>query len=371
MIETRRVMALLREGEWVRDTYEVERFLGEGAFAEVYRVNHRFLGRQALKMFKRAGMQMEEIKKMLGEATLLSKIGHPNIVRVFDANVLERGGICHGYFTMENVSGGTLDKFWKSHGSKFVPVETTVELLMQVCRGLCVAHGEDPPIIHRDIKPQNILIGYEATGLRARLSDFGLARQVDSLTLMASAAGTLAFKPPEVFANKKADSPRADIYALGVTLYMLLTDRFPYEIDEGIGWASVETFDAKVLPPSSINFDVDQQLDDVVMKCIVKESSHRFKNANELLAALSKWKRPAVDAKNMSLSDNAKKLFGDVDQGDAKGAQRLVREAMKMAQEEGKLMEAADMMEEAFNKAPGIREKYASRIKLWRAGISM
>ena|SRR5947209_346103 len=100
-------MRLLEEGQTVRDTYEVERFLGEGAFAEVYRVKHRFLGRQAMKVFKRVGMNLEEIHEMLGEAILLSRIGHPNIVRVFDANVLEAAqGTC-GYFTMENIPGGS------------------------------------------------------------------------------------------------------------------------------------------------------------------------------------------------------------------------------------------------------------------------
>src|SRR5213592_2252875 len=98
-------MRLLEEGQTVRDTYEVERFLGEGAFAEVYRVKHRFLGRQAMKVFKRVGMNLEEIHEMLGEAILLSRIGHPNIVRVFDANVLAAAqGTC-GYFTMEHLPG--------------------------------------------------------------------------------------------------------------------------------------------------------------------------------------------------------------------------------------------------------------------------
>jgi len=101
-------MRLLEEGQTVRDTYEVERFLGGGAFAEVYRVKHRFLGRQAMKVFKRVGMNLEEIHEMLGEAILLSRIGHPNIVRVFDANVLEAAqGTC-GYFTMENIPGGAV-----------------------------------------------------------------------------------------------------------------------------------------------------------------------------------------------------------------------------------------------------------------------
>src|SRR6267378_3458869 len=107
-------MGLLEEGQIISDTYEVERFLGEGAFAEVYRVKHRFLGRQAMKVFKRVGMNLDEIHDMLGEATLLSRINHPNIVRVFNADVLEISqGTC-GFFTMENVPGGSLDKFWRS-----------------------------------------------------------------------------------------------------------------------------------------------------------------------------------------------------------------------------------------------------------------
>src|SRR5215471_6692482 len=113
-LQSTNTMALLVDGQIVRETYEVERFLGEGAFAEVYRVRHRFLGRQAMKVFKRVGMSVKEIEAMLGEAIMLSKIGHPNIVRVFDANVLETAsGLC-GYFTMENVAGGSLEKFWHS-----------------------------------------------------------------------------------------------------------------------------------------------------------------------------------------------------------------------------------------------------------------
>jgi serine/threonine protein kinase len=141
-------MGILSEGQNIRDTYEVERFLGEGAFAEVFRVRHRFLGRQAMKVFKAAGMTLSDIEDMLGEAIMLSKIGHPNIVRVFDANTVDTPKGLYGYFTMENVPGGSLEKFWQSHGTTFVPVETAVDLMKQVCRGLSVAHREQPPIVH-------------------------------------------------------------------------------------------------------------------------------------------------------------------------------------------------------------------------------
>jgi len=170
-----RVMRLLREGQIVRSTYEVERFIGEGAFAEVYRVKHRFLGRQAMKVLKMAGMTLAETHEMLGEAIILSRISHPNIIKVYDADLTDTAhGEC-AFFTMEYVAGGSLESFWKSFGAAFVSVETAIEIVRQVCRGLTVAHGEKPPIVHRDIKPQNILVGYDASGLRARLTDFGLA----------------------------------------------------------------------------------------------------------------------------------------------------------------------------------------------------
>src|ERR1700675_4901787 len=103
---------LLSEGQTIRGTYEVERLLGEGAFAEVYRVRHRFLGRQAMKVFKTAGMSVEDTERALEEAILLSRLGHPNIIRVFDANVLDTPDGPRGFFTMEYVAGGSLDQLW-------------------------------------------------------------------------------------------------------------------------------------------------------------------------------------------------------------------------------------------------------------------
>ena len=199
-------MRYLEEGAVIRNTYEVERFLGEGAFAEVYRVKHRFLGRQAIKIFKSPGMAREAADRLFAEAILLSQMGHPNIIRVFDAGLVDTAhGEC-AYMTMEYVAGGTLEDYWKSFGSAFVSIGSAVELLRQVCRGLSVAHGSQPPIVHRDLKPQNILVGYDGTGLRARISDFGLAKGANPMTLLVSAQGTTRFKAPEVFRDPMGDS---------------------------------------------------------------------------------------------------------------------------------------------------------------------
>lgn len=366
-------MPLLADGQVIRDTYEVERFLGEGAFAEVYRVRHRFLGRQAMKVFKRAGITLDEIHEMLSEAILLSRIGHPNIIRVFDANVFDASrGVC-GYFTMEHVSGGSLDKFWHSYGVQFVPVETTVELMKQVCRGIAQGHHEKPPIIHRDIKPQNILVGYETDGLRARVSDFGLAKKVNPLTLLATAAGTLAFKPPEAFSERKGDSRAADVWAIGTTMYLLLTDQLPFDIPSDVRWGTKNLFDKEIVPPTQINPDVDRGLDTMVLKALQKQPENRYPTATELLDSLERWRpmppEAAQRAKTTS-SEPSKSVLGMPSPADEKLAQDLARRAFK-ARQDGRLAEAADLMEEAFNKSPHLRERYASQVKLWRCGISM
>jgi len=368
-------MPILQEGQIISSTYEVERFLGEGAFAEVYRVRHKFFGRQAMKVFKRLGMTSEEIEETMGEAILLSRIKHPNIVQVFDANTFDTPkGIC-GYFTMENVSGGSLHQFWRSHGGSLVPVETTIEIMRQVCRGLDVAHNEKPPIIHRDIKPQNILVGYEANGLRARVSDFGLAKKVNPLTLLATAAGTLAFKPPETFAKAKADSCAADVWALGVTLYLLLTDQLPYEIDPDLGWSNKAAFEKKYDPPSNWNVEVDPKLEKIVLRCMETEQERRYQTAGELLEALEGWRKPTTKQesshKSMPSSAMTKSVLGAHSPINHKEAQKMAGEAIKKAREEGRLFEAADLMEEAFNKSPSLRERYANQVRLWRCGISM
>lgn len=366
-------MPLLETGQIIRDTYEVERLLGEGAFAEVYRAKHRFLGRHAMKVFKRVGMTVVEIEEMLGEAIMLSRIGHPNIVRVFDANVIESDkGLC-GYFTMEYVPGGSLDKFWRSHGTKFVPVETSVDLMRQVCRGLSVAHRESPPVIHRDIKPQNILVGYEAEGLRARVSDFGLAKRVNPLTLLATAAGTLAFKPPEAFTETKGDSCAADVWAIGTTLYLLLTDQLPYKMPDDLGWGSKGLFQGEYTPATEINPDANKALDKIIATALSPKPSDRYPTAREFLRALDSWRpgNSSVVGKKTPQSEVSKAAIG------GKQATQNQSEAEKMAKEaialkkDGRLGDAADMMEEAFNKWPELRDKFAHQVKLWRCGISM
>jgi serine/threonine protein kinase len=366
-------MAILIEGEIIRDTYEVERLLGEGAFAEVYRVKHRFLGRQAMKVFKRVGMSLGEIHEMLGEAVLLTHLKHPNIISVSNADIFETPrGTC-GFFTMEHVPGGSLDKFWRSHGAQIVPIPTTIDLVKQICRGIALAHREKPPIIHRDIKPQNILVGYEADGLRARVSDFGLAKKVNPLTLLATAAGTLTFKPPEAFSERKGDSCAADVWAIGATLYLLLTDKVPVEMPANVSWGTKNLFDKPLTPPSQINPDVNGALDTITLTALSKRAADRYPTAKEMLTALENWRpsTPNSPTRPKPVStEPSKSVLGLQSPANDVIAQDLAQKAFK-ANRAGHLAEAADLMEEAFNKSPEMRQKYAHQVKMWRCGVSM
>lgn len=361
-------MELLNEGRRIGDSYEVERFLGQGAFAQVYRVQHRFLGRQAMKVFKRVGTP-EQTEEMLGEAILLSKIGHPNIVRVFDAGTVETArGRC-GFFTMEYVAGGNLWNFWQSHEDRRVGIADAVRILGQICGGLAVAHGKTPPIIHRDITPQNILVGYDRDGLRVRVSDFGLARQVDLLTGLASAKGTLAFKAPETLRYGRGDSPAGDVWAVGMIAYLLLTDTLPYSDTRSpitfFGAPRSEALEA----PRAINSDVDEDLSGIVLAALEPNPRNRIRDAAELGKALSAWESRGPADPGEHTPRAAAQVLGHRPRVDEEEARGQAARALTLAHQAGSLREAADLLEEACNRSARVRSEYEPRLRLWRKGV--
>ena len=361
---------ILAVSEMIRDTYEVERLLGEGAFAEVYRVKHRFMGRQAMKVFKATGATMKELECALDEALLLSRIRHPNIIEVFDANLLKTKKGQYGYFTMTYVPGGTLERHWQSFRNRLMPVEQVVEVVRQMCRGLAVAHSATPPIMHRDIKPQNVLVGIGANGLHVRLSDFGLAKAVNPLSLLVSAKGTLGFKPPESLDN--IDSCAADIWAVGTTLYLLLTDELPFPMLGQRDVKDASRFLRPLRPPSVYNVGVDSGLESIIYRCLAAKAADRYPDAMALLADLEKWE-PGFGAANTSFSQSQrgeKSAISEDSPYDFKAeAATTLKEAMQAAQNPTNLMAAADLLEEAISKDPTLRDRYQPQLMLWRKGI--
>jgi serine/threonine-protein kinase len=363
-------MSLLEPGAVIRDTYEVERQIGEGAFAEVYRVRHRFLGRQAMKVFKVPGATGQEIERDIDEALLLSRVKHPNIVELYDANVLEARGGRHGYLTMTYMPGGTLDRYWRSFGSALMPVPEVIELMKQVCRGLDVAHRSEPPIIHRDIKPQNVLVGFTADGVYVRLSDFGLAKSVNPLTRLASARGTISFKPPESLEG--LDSCAADIWSVGTMMYVLLTDQLPVPALNEDEFQDPARFKRPIRPLRVFNINVDAALESVVFRCLAMEPEDRYPAAGELLKDLEKWKPAAAEtpASVSSFHRSSKDVVGHVSPHDLRReAAEALAQAHDVARDPTQLWAAADLLEEALSKDPGLRETYDAQLGLWRKGV--
>jgi len=358
---------LLNEDEEIHDIYKVDRFLGEGAFAEVYRVKHRFLGRQAMKVFKAPSPQLDEIERNLAEAMILSKIGHPNIIRVFDAGILQTSAGQRGYFTMEYVPGGTLESLWSSYQDSYIPVQDTINIVGQVCRGMIAAHSQHPPIVHRDIKPQNILVGYDVEGLRIRISDFGLAKAVNPLTLLASARGTPVFKPPECLYNM--DSCAADVWSIGVTLYLLLTDRLPFPVESRIDLSTGKCWKKKLVPASGYNPRVDDRLESVISRCLKLNPTERYANAMELLDDLRLCEPSKSIAGSEGNADERKSALGATAKPRGGNPERMATEAVKLSRDPSRLREAADLLEEALIEQSSLREKYEYQLKLWRRGI--
>ncbi|MEA2081097.1 MAG: serine/threonine-protein kinase [Pseudomonadota bacterium] len=361
-------MRLLQEGDRIRDTYEVERLLGEGAFAEVYRVRHRFMGHQALKLFKAPGATIADIERDLAEALLLSAIRHPNIVEVYDANLLETPRGNFGYFTMTYVSGGSLEQYWKSFGSELMLVDQSVEIIRQICRGLAVAHAATPPIVHRDIKPANILVGFDTSGLHTRLTDFGLAKAVNPLTLLATSRGTIGFKPPESLNN--VDSRAADIWGVGATLYLLLTDQMPFPSLGQRDTGNANRFLRPLRLPSLYNIRVDSGLESILFRCLAASPQDRYQSAMELLADLDLWEPDTGAQAMLSETQSSKGALSGYTGRDLRAeAASALSEAMHLAKDSMKLMAAADLLEEAMCKDPALHERFVGHLELWRRGI--
>lgn len=365
---------ILEEGQKF-GIYLVEKFLGEGAFAEVYRVNHPFFGRLAMKVFKALGMTPEDTFKIMEEPKILSKLNHPNIIRVFDAATIPTSQGERGYFTMEYIAMGNLDEYRHNYIERtqtLLPVEDVVNIARQVCRGLAAAHSNNPPIIHRDIKPQNILVNFDCDGLRARISDFGLAKNLNPLALRATSRGTIMFKPPEVFAGTYNDSLAGDVWGLGTTIYLLLTDCFPFTFDQLVEMKSGEET-TPLTPPSKYNSGVNHSLDRIVAKALAPNQEKRYSSAREMLADLEKWK--PGDKSNegpVRLPEgytSTTVISPNITEVDPAEARRLAKEALKLGHQPGRLTDAAELMEQAFRKDPQLREEYATQVILWRKGI--
>ncbi|WP_157251323.1 serine/threonine-protein kinase [Nonomuraea typhae] len=340
-------MALLSPGDRVTDTLVIDRLLGEGAFAEVHRVRHEYFGLQALKLFKRVA-SLEETGRMLGEAQLLSTLGHPNIVRVFDANTVQTADGLRGFFTMEYVQGGSLEGLLAGYRSG-VPVDLAVDVIEQIAGGLTVAHDQSPPILHRDLTLANVLYGVDGKRLRTCISDFGLAKRADPGSLLASAQGTYAFMAPEVV-QRQGYSRASDVWSVGTIAYLLLTNHFPYEGQGPMASFSALRFNRPLQPPSRFNDEVDADLDRIVLAMLDLEPGNRPASARVLAEELRRRHKPSKESSR---------------------ALRMAEEALDLAVRQADLTQAVQLMQGAIDLDPALRVRYLPKLALWNRGVIM
>jgi formylglycine-generating enzyme required for sulfatase activity/cephalosporin-C deacetylase-like acetyl esterase/predicted Ser/Thr protein kinase len=259
--------------------YQVIEELGRGGMGRVYRVLDKKLGEEvALKLIKpEIAADEETIRRFRNELRTARKIGHPNVTRMYDLGEDEG---TH-YITMEYVRGEDLKSFIRR--SSRLTVDKAVVITGQVAEGLAEAHRQG--VVHRDLKPQNIMIDRDGN---ARIMDFGIARSVRSEGITGSGMmiGTPEYMSPEQVEGKAVD-PRSDLYSLGIILYEMLTGRAPFMGDSVLSVAMKQRSE-RAPDPQQQNPRIPASLSRLILKCLEKEPAGRYQSAEDLVTELKK-----------------------------------------------------------------------------------
>jgi beta-lactam-binding protein with PASTA domain len=269
-------MSAIEAGTVIDGRYRVSSRLGSGGMADVYLAHDNLLGRQvALKLLHhRFAEDQEFVERFRREASSAAGLSHPNVVAVFDRG--EWDGTY--YIAMEYLPGRSLKAVVREHGP-LSPSDAT-DIVVQILLAVRFAHRRG--IIHRDIKPHNVILDEEG---RAKVTDFGIARAgASDMTLTGSIMGTAQYLSPEQ-AQGHAVGETSDLYAVGVVLYELLTGRVPFEGESAVSIA-LKQVSMEPTPPSQRNPEVTPALDGVVMRSLAKDPQARFASADEFIAAL-------------------------------------------------------------------------------------
>jgi transitional endoplasmic reticulum ATPase len=303
---------ILSKGETINDTYEIQFFIGEGAFGEVYRAKHKYLGVQVMKVFKEEYVSKTDLDTVTREAKILSKLTHPNIVRVFETNSFLRKEKKYFYITMGFVSGETLTELL----ARKIQLPTPVALSIQndLLTGLKFVQEQTQPIVHRDISTDNILLSYEKDKPIAMLSDFGLAQSIDQLSKLPNAAGRYIYFAPECFFG--AYLPTSDVFSSGIVLYKMITGMHPWEYDfddtdndtEKITTMVITARRKEIQKPSLHNDTCTPYLDYVILKALSKDIEERYKTADEFLTALNDTGKEEIIPEVESVITNGKPI---------------------------------------------------------------
>ena len=268
---------MLELGTMLSGRYEVLKRVGSGGMADVYMAKDHKLNRNvAVKVLKSEYVEDEKfLRKFETEAQAVARLSHPNIVNIYDVGIED--GI--NYIVMELAEGITLKEYIRKKG--YLTPKETVEISTQIASAISHAHKNH--IIHRDIKPQNILVS--DTGI-IKVTDFGIAKATSSntVTYTATAMGSVHYISPEQAKVRFCDE-KSDIYSLGITMYEMVTGHVPFDHENGVTIALMH-LQNEITPPSQIRDGIPDSLEKIILKCTMKKPEERYQTADELITDL-------------------------------------------------------------------------------------
>ena len=264
---------MLSKGQKINDRYEIIKTIGEGGMANVYLANDTILDRKVAIKVLRGDLSNDEkfIRRFQREALSVSNLSHPNIVEVYDVG--EEDG--QYYIVMEYIEGKTLKQLLKKRET--LTLTEVIDIMLQLTDGL--AHAHESYIIHRDIKPQNIMI--LDNGL-VKITDFGIATALNAtqLTQTNSVMGSVHYLPPEQ-ANGKSATVKSDIYSLGILMYELITGSVPFKGDNAVEIA-LKHMKEKIPSIRKQNPTIPQTVENIVIKATAKNPRNRYDSVKEM-----------------------------------------------------------------------------------------
>ncbi len=268
---------MIKIGMVIGDRYEVLEKIGTGGMSDVYKAKDHKLNRLvAVKVLKQEFSENENfVSKFRVEAQSTAGLMHPNIVNVYDVG--DEDGI--NYIVMELVDGITLKKYIERKSR--LSVKEAVSIAIQVAMGLEAAHNNN--IIHRDIKPQNIMISKEG---KVKVTDFGIAKAATSNTITSNVMGSVHYTSPEQARGGYSDA-KSDIYSLGITLFEMLTGRVPFNGDTTVAIA-IKHIQEDLPSPADYNDEIPISVEKIVLKCCQKSPDRRYQSASELISDLKR-----------------------------------------------------------------------------------
>ena len=266
---------MLKTGMIIAERYEIVSKIGTGGMADVYKaMDHKLNRFVAVKVLKPEFREDATfVKKFRSEAQAAAGLTHPNIVNVFDVGDDE--GVY--YIVMELIEGITLKEYISKKGKLSVKEATSIAI--QVSMGLEAAHSHG--IVHRDVKPQNIII---STDGKVKVTDFGIARAASSNTISSNVMGSVHYSSPEQVRGGYSDE-KSDIYSLGITLYEMVTGRVPFDGDTTVAIA-IKHLQEEMVPPSVYSPDLPYSLEQIIMKCTQKSVDRRYNKMEDVIEDL-------------------------------------------------------------------------------------